>query len=71
MSKKYVKQFGERVKQVRDEKGMSQEELADKAGLHRTQISLIERGMRSPRLETIEKLAKALKIQAKDLLPVS
>ena len=69
MSKKFVKKFGLRVKNIREEKSISQEELADMAGLHRTQISLIERGMRTPRLETIEKLADALGIQPSELIP--
>ena len=38
-----LKQFGERVREMRKEKGISQEELADKAGLHRTYIGMIER----------------------------
>lgn len=48
---------------------MSQEELADAADLHRTHISLIERGQRSVRLETIERLATALQVQPADLMP--
>jgi len=48
---------------------MSQEVLANAAGLHRTHISLIERGERSARLETIYRLAKALGLQPADLMP--
>ena len=48
---------------------MSQEALADAAGLHRTHISLIERGQRSARLQTIEQLAVALRVQPSELMP--
>jgi CheY-like chemotaxis protein len=54
--------FGVAIKNKRSEMGISQEELADRAGLHRTYISDIERGARNPSLESIEKLASALEI---------
>jgi len=69
MSDLFTKQFGLLVKQHRELKNLSQEELANKAGLHRTQISLVERGMRSVRLSTLEKLATALEIQPSKLIP--
>ncbi len=69
MSSRFVKQFGAKVRELRDAKGLSQEALADAAGLHRTHISLIERGQRSVRLETIESLAIALRIQPTELMP--
>jgi len=52
--------FGSTVKSRRTELGISQEELADRAGLHRTYISDVERGARNPSLGSIEKLARAL-----------
>lgn len=54
--------FGELVRNKRFEMGISQEELAGRAGLHRTYVSDIERGGRNPSLESIEKLAKALEV---------
>lgn len=69
MSQVFVKKFGDNVKKVREDQDMTQEELANKAGLHRTQISLIERGERAPRLDTIERLAKALGVQPSKLIP--
>lgn len=69
MSKKFIRQFGENVRKARGDMGISQEELAHRADLHRTQISLIERGQRTPRLDTIERLAKALEIQPYQLIP--
>lgn len=62
------KQFGEKIRQVRNSKKISQEELAFKAGLHRTYISDIERGARNVSLENIEKIAKALDITPEKLL---
>jgi transcriptional regulator with XRE-family HTH domain len=69
MSTKFIRQFGENVRNARESLGISQEELAYRADLHRTQISLIERGQRTPRLDTIEQLAKALQIQPSKLIP--
>lgn len=69
MSSRFAKLFGARVRELRERKGLSQEELADAAKLHRTHISLIERGHRSARLETIELLARALRVQPSELLP--
>jgi transcriptional regulator with XRE-family HTH domain len=53
-------QFAENLKRQRDKAGLSQEALADVCNLHRTEISLLERSKRSPRLETIVILAKGL-----------
>ena len=60
--------FGERIRQIRKEKGLSQEELAYKANLHRTYIGMIERAEKNITLINIEKIANALKINIKDLL---
>ena len=54
------KRFGGAVRQRRQELGLSQEDLAERAELHRTYISDIERGSRNPSLQNIEKIAKAL-----------
>ena len=67
---RFVNQFGEKVQELRKARNLSQEELADAAGLHRTHISLIERGRRSARLETIEQLARALKVQPAEMMPI-
>jgi transcriptional regulator with XRE-family HTH domain len=67
----WPERFGKMVKRLRGKRGMSQEALAHAAKLHRTQISLIERGQRSPRLETIYALAKALNVDARKLIPHS
>jgi transcriptional regulator with XRE-family HTH domain len=63
------KQLGQRIKELRLKAGYSQEELAAKAGLHRTYMSDIERGERNVSVENIEKIAKALGVKSSDLLP--
>ena len=59
--------FWLRVREIRKEKGLSQEELWEKANLHRTYIWMIERWEKNVCIENIEKLSKALKIEPKDL----
>ena len=54
--------FGEKIKELRHTKNISQEELAEMTKLHRTYIGGIERGERNLSLENIYKIAKALKI---------
>ncbi|WP_299773003.1 helix-turn-helix transcriptional regulator [uncultured Pseudoteredinibacter sp.] len=60
--------LGDNVKRIRKERGMSQEALADAAGMHRTFISLIERRGRNVTLGVVEALANALKVEVPDLL---
>jgi len=67
--KSFIKRFGQRVRTLRLERRLSQEALADAADLHRTHISLIERGGRSVRLETVAAVAAALGVQPADLMP--
>ena len=62
------KRFGENVRKRRDELGLSQEDLAHGSGLHTTAISMLERGRRQPRLETIVAVGFALKMNPGDLL---
>ena len=59
--------FGERLSKLRRLKGVSQEEFADRCGIHRTYIGALERGEKSPTLNTIEKIANALEITMKEL----
>lgn len=60
--------FGDKLRELRKQKGLSQEDLAFKSGLHRTYISDIERGSRNVSLKNIEKIAKALGTSPKSLL---
>ena len=62
--------FGERVREIRKEKGLSQEELAHKADLHRTYIGMIERAEKNITLINIDKIAKALEVEIKELLAI-
>ena len=60
--------FGDEVVRLRRRLGISQEELAFRAEVHRTYISQLERGLKSPTLSVILKLAHALKVRARQLL---
>jgi transcriptional regulator with XRE-family HTH domain len=60
--------FGENLRRLRKERNLSQEDLAFKADLHRTYIGMIERAEKNITLLNIEKLAKALKINIKELV---
>lgn len=62
------KAFGDAVRARRQELGLSQEDLGFEAELHRTYISQLERGLKSPSLATIEQLAQVLKTKPSDLV---
>jgi len=59
---------GKNVRRLREDLGLSQEQLAFETELHRTYISGVERGIRNPTVLIIERLAKALKVQPFELL---
>ena len=63
-----LKVFGENVRKKRQDKGLSQEELAFKANLHRTYIGMIERAEKNITLINIEKIANALEVNIKELI---
>ncbi len=69
MKRKSPKEIlAENVRRIRKSTGLSQEELADRAGLHRTYISSVERSERNISLETIFLLAVALGVEAAELV---
>ena len=69
MSKKRILiEFGDKVRELRKDMGISQEELSYKADLHRTYIGMIERAEKNITLVNIEKIAKALEIELSELL---
>ena len=64
---KTYKQFGKRMKYLREKLGMTQQELADKMGIHQVNVANYERGIRKPNEENMLKLAKILKVNPIDL----
>ncbi len=62
------KKVGLNIRKIREEKDLSQEKLAALANLHRTYIGQIERGEKNIGLKNLEKIAKALKVNIRDLL---
>lgn len=67
MKKQILIDFGNRVRKERAKLGWSQEELAERAGVHRTYIGMIERAERNITLESIEKIARPLNIKIAEL----
>lgn len=66
-AKNILTKFGNRVRAERLKRDLSQEELADRAGVHRTYIGMIERAEKNITLTNIEKIAKALNVQVWEL----
>jgi len=62
------KQFGVAVRNRRMAVGMSQEKLAERAGLHPTYVSMVERGVRNATLDVAARIAKALKVDLPKLI---
>jgi transcriptional regulator with XRE-family HTH domain len=63
-----ARRFGENLRRARRHADLSQEEVGYLASLHRTEIGLLERGARVPRIDTLVKLASALSIPPEELL---
>ena len=64
---KYLNAFGKRVAEVRKSRGITQEQLAERADLTSLAISFVEQGRRWPRIITVHKIAKALGVQVDEL----
>lgn len=60
--------FGQEVKKIRAERGLSQEELSFQADIHTSYVSQLERGKKSPSLRTILQIARALDTSATELM---
>lgn len=60
--------LGLNIRRLREAQGWSQEDYADRAGIHRTYVSDIERGRRNPTVTVVEKLAKPFAVSAGSLL---
>lgn len=65
---RYSSRLAANLRRLRALNGWSQEEYADRAGIHRTYVSDLERAARNPTIQIIEKLAKPFKIKAGELL---
>lgn len=63
-----AQRFGENLRRCRRRAGLSQEDLGVRAGLHRTAIGLLEKGARTPRIDTLLKLSTALDISPAELI---
>jgi transcriptional regulator with XRE-family HTH domain len=63
--------LGQNIRRLREAQGWSQEDYADRAGIHRTYVSDIERGRRNPTIIIVDKLAKPLGVEAATLLESS
>ena len=61
------KKIGQRIRELRQDRGLSQEQLAFEADLHRAYIGQIERGEKNIGVQNLEKIAKALKVSMKEL----
>ena len=68
MPKTILIKFGKRVREERLKKGLSQEELAERTGVHRTYIGMIERAEKNITLANIEKIADALDTSLHELM---
>ena len=64
----YIRRFGTRVRLLRQERGLSQEELAERVDVHRTFIGMIERGEKNATLVTIVKISGGLEVSVAELL---
>jgi transcriptional regulator with XRE-family HTH domain len=67
-SENILEVFGRNVQKYRKEKEISQEKLAEIAGVHRTYVGMIERAEKNITLRNMEKIANALNVKIKDLL---
>ncbi len=68
VAKGILRALGEELRARRVERGISQEELADRAGLHRNYVGLLERGQRNVTVLVLQDLAGALKVSLSELI---
>lgn len=62
------RRVGANIRRLRKAQGISQEELADRAGVHRTFVSQIERAVKSPTLESLDRIARGLGVPLAELV---
>lgn len=63
-----TKNIGDTIAKLRLQRGLSQEALADKCGVHRTYISQLERGLKNPTLNVLQKISKAMDVPLSELI---
>lgn len=63
-----LKAIGKRIKSARESRGMTQEQLAEKVNISASHMSVIERGIKPPKLETFVEIANALEVDANSIL---
>lgn len=69
MDSKFSEETGKRIKKIREKLGLTQAQVAKKAGININYFAVIERGEVNPSLEKLEKIAKALGVKSSDILP--
>lgn len=67
MAKSLTKRFGEKLRRIRKEKGITQEELSFRSSLNKNYLSDVERGSRNISIQSVEKIAKGLEISPAEL----
>jgi len=60
--------LGDELRKARKDAGLSQEKLASKAGVHRTYVSLLERNVKSPTVDVLLRLCKAMGVSAAEII---
>jgi transcriptional regulator with XRE-family HTH domain len=60
--------LGRNLRRLREAKGLSQEQFADEAGIHRTYVSDLQPGSRNPTIRLVDRVASALDVTASDIL---
>ena len=68
LNRALIEDFGKRIRQLRTERNLSQEQLAELTGFHRTYIGMVERGERNLALSNVSVFAKVFKVSIPDLL---
>jgi len=63
-----VAHFGTRLREAREHLGLTQEEVAQRSGVHATEVSRMEIGKRDPKISTLRRLAKAVEVKPGQLL---
>lgn len=70
LAQRYISNLmiGKELREARKKAGLSQEQLAEKAGVHRTYVSLLERDVKSPTVDVLLRICRALEMKASDIL---